>query len=75
MIKLQDSHKLIERHLQNAEARQRETTLLNAELEKCTVKVNKLETALDSLHKEYDIEKSLHTQSVEKWQKEVSETT
>ncbi|CAC5410696.1 unnamed protein product [Mytilus coruscus] len=71
LIKLQDSHKLIERHLQNAEAHQRENKSLSIELETCKEKLKKLEIALDSLHKELDIQKSLYSESIEKWQKEV----
>ncbi|XP_063407014.1 leucine-rich repeat and coiled-coil domain-containing protein 1-like isoform X2 [Mytilus trossulus] len=70
LLKLQDSHKLIERHLQNAEAHQRENKSLSIELETCKEKLKKLEIALDSLHKELDIQKTVHSESIEKWQKE-----
>ncbi|VDH94820.1 Hypothetical predicted protein [Mytilus galloprovincialis] len=70
LIKLQDSHKLIERHLQNAEAHQRENKSLSIELETCKERLKKLEIALDSLHKELDIQKSVHSESIETWQKE-----
>ena len=69
--KLQDSHKLIERHLQNAEAHQREANTLSTDLDECKDKMKKLETALDSLNKELHIEKTLHSQSVETWSKQV----
>ncbi|VDI17692.1 Hypothetical predicted protein, partial [Mytilus galloprovincialis] len=70
LIKLQDSHKLIERHLQNAEAHQRVNKSLSIELETCKERLKKLEIALDSLHKELDIQKTVHSESIEKWQKE-----
>ncbi|CAG2193045.1 unnamed protein product [Mytilus edulis] len=70
LIKLQDSHKLIERHLQNAEAHQRENKSLSIELETCKERLKKLEIALDSLHKELDIQKTVHSESIETWQKE-----
>ncbi|XP_076084503.1 uncharacterized protein LOC143055258 [Mytilus galloprovincialis] len=70
LIKLQDSHKLIERHLQNAEAHQRENKSLSIELQTCKERLKRLEIALDSLHKELDIQKTVHSDSIKKWQKE-----
>jgi hypothetical protein len=69
--KLQDSYKLIECHLQNAEAHQREATSLSTDLDECKDKMKKLEIALNSLNKELHIEKTLHSQSVETWNKQV----
>ncbi|XP_069106587.1 uncharacterized protein [Argopecten irradians] len=74
MSKLQDSYLLVERHLANAATHRDEARILYRDKEELEGKCEALKLALDSTHKDLDIQLSLHQQAVEQWNIKSKET-